>query len=268
MKRKIAKKIFCIGSGKGGVGKSTVAVNLAVALGLLDCKVGLLDADIYGPSIPIMTGLRQMSPRTTVDHEGHEIIIPFTKFGIHILSIGFFIEEARSILWRGPMLHGILEKMVMGTNWGELDVLLIDLPPGTGDVPLSLSRILEIDGAYVVSTPQEVAMLDAIKSINCFHQLHIPTQGIIENMAGFTDPKSGENHALFGRGKAQELANKFNIPLIGSIPLFPAICQGGDAGYPAAYHSGDEQVGYYFREIGLTIYGESINAFATRPSFA
>lgn len=241
-----------IGSGKGGVGKSTVSVNLAVALAQQGLKIGLLDADLYGPSIPIMLGLRRLSPRVVPDAEGRDRLIPFSKFGIKVISIGFFVEEARSVLWRGPMLHGALQKMLQEVEWGELDILLIDLPPGTGDIPISLSQLLKINGALVVCTPQEVAMLDAIKAINAFDQLEIPLLGIIENMAGFTAPNN-ETYHIFGKGKAEELAKRFNIPLLYSIPLLPAIGIGSDEGYPAAYHQGNNAVGLHFQALANAV---------------
>lgn len=244
-----AKKIYAVGSGKGGVGKSTVSVNLAVALAGLGLKVGLLDADVYGPSVPIMMGLRRLSPRLKEDQEGQEKVIPITKFGVKVISLGFFIEEARSVLWRGPMMHGTLQKMLQSVDWGELDILIIDLPPGTGDVQISLSQLLKINGALVVSTPQEVAMLDAIKAINAFQQLQIPLLGVIENMAGFKAPGSQETHHIFGQGKALELAQRFDIPLLGSLPLIPAIRLGSDEGIPAAFHQGETESSSCFRDL-------------------
>ncbi len=258
-KLKISKNTLLVGSGKGGVGKSTVAVNLAVALGRLGLNVGLLDADVYGPSIPIMMGLRQLSPRLHPQEDGRELIVPFSKFGIKVMSIGFFIEEARSVVWRGPMLHATLSKMITEVYWGDLDVMIIDLPPGTGDIPISLSQILHVDGALVVCTPQEVAMLDAIKAINAFHQLEIPLVGVIENMAGFTVPGTQDTYHIFGRGKAQELANRFETELLGSVPLIPAIRRGGDEGYPAAYHQADDNVGVYFRDLATSVQQKSFS---------
>lgn len=252
--RTISKKTIVVGSGKGGVGKSSVAVNLAVAMARTGLSVGLLDADIYGPSIPIMLGLRRLTPRIHEDTNKNVRILPFTKFGIKAMSIGFFLEEAQSLLWRGPMLHGALQKMIHEIEWGDLDLLLIDLPPGTGDVPISLAKLLKIDGALVVCTPQEVAMLDAIKAINAFHQLEIPLMGIIENMAGFTVPGTQETYHIFGQGKAAQLAEKFQVPLLGSIPLIPAIRRGSDEGYPAAAHQGDEDAGHYFRLLAETVH--------------
>jgi ATP-binding protein involved in chromosome partitioning len=242
-------KIYLVGSGKGGVGKSTVAVNLSIALSKKGLQVGLLDADVYGPSIPIMLGLRRLAPREIKNHEGKSKVLPFTKFGIKSMSIGFFIEEAKSILWRGPMLHNALQKMLDDIEWGDLDVLIIDLPPGTGDVPISLSKLLKIDGAIIVCTPQEVAMLDAVKAINALHVLDIPLLGVIENMAGFTVPGTNDTYDIFGKGKAHELSHNFNTSLLGSIPLIPAIVEGGDIGYPATLTKGNNQPGAYFDAI-------------------
>lgn len=231
--------VLFIGSGKGGVGKSTVAVNLAVALAQQGLKVGLLDADVYGPSVPIMLGLRRLSPRLTRLPNGEEKVVPFNKFGVQVISLGFFIEEARSIIWRGPMLHGTLQKMLEGVAWGELDLLLVDLPPGTGDILLSLTQLLKVSGALVVCTPQEVAMLDAIKAINAFDQLDIPLWGIIENMAGFQVPETQQIFHIFGQGKAHELATRFHSQVLATIPLIANIRQGGDEGVPCALYSGD-----------------------------
>lgn len=248
---------YVVGSGKGGVGKSTISVNLAIALAKQGVSVGLLDADIYGPSIPIMLGLRRISPRVERDSSGRDRVYPFSKFGIQAMSIGFFMEEARSVVWRGPMLHGALQKMINDVVWGDLDIMLIDLPPGTGDVPISLSQLLHIDGALVVCTPQEVAMLDAIKAINAFDQLEIPLIGVIENMAGFTVPGTQETFHIFGEGKAHELAQRFNTQLLGSIPLIPAIRRGGDEGYPAAFHQGDDRSDRYFHALATLLLEKS-----------
>lgn len=244
-----SKEIYLIGSGKGGVGKSTVTINLAIALAQQGMQVGVLDADIYGPSLPIMMGLRRLSPRIQDFGDGKEKIVPFKKFGIKVISIGFFIEEALSVVWRGPMLHGTLQKMLAEVEWGDLDLLLIDLPPGTGDVPISLAQILEVNGALVVTTPQEMAILDAIKAINSFDQLHIPLIGIIENMAGFTAPETNKVYHIFGEGRTQELACHFETSFLGSIPLIPAIRRNGDEGCPAAHHSKEDAAGRYFHEL-------------------
>jgi ATP-binding protein involved in chromosome partitioning len=229
-----AKKIYLVGSGKGGVGKSTIALNFAISLAQENYTVGLLDADLYGPSIPIMTGLRNVSPRTSTEG-GSTRIIPFAKFGIHMISLGFFIEECRSILWRGPMLHGMLEKMIHEVLWSELDVLVIDLPPGTGDVPLSLSQLIQIEGVIVVTTPQDVAIVDVLKAIHSFDQLKIPLIGLVENMAGFVSPDTHQLSFPFGQGKGQQLAERLNIPFLGSIPFLLSVREGSDQGIPAAF---------------------------------
>ncbi len=230
----IADKTLLIGAGKGGVGKSTVTVNLACALADKGLRVGLLDADLYGPSIPIMLGLRQLSPRT--QGEGH--VIPFTKFGVHTISLGFFLEESRSILWRGPMLHQMLQKMIEGVAWPKLDILLVDLPPGTGDVPLSIQKLLKVDGALVVTTPQLVALQDVIKAINAFDQLNTPLLGVIENFSAYDAP-DGKRYFPFGEGLGEKLAENLSLPCLAKIPLQEAIREGGDNGIPCAgpFHS-------------------------------
>ncbi|MEC7840379.1 MAG: Mrp/NBP35 family ATP-binding protein [Chlamydiota bacterium] len=252
-KKQLAQNTLFVGSGKGGVGKSTISINLSVALSQKGFNVGIFDADLYGPSIPIMLGLRSLSPQISKTLDGKEVVIPFTKFGIKALSLGFFVEESRSIVWRGPVLHNTLGKMINDTEWGELDYLIVDLPPGTGDIPLSLSQLIQIDGAIVICTPQEVAMLDAIKSINAFHQLEIPLYGIIENMSGFTVPDTEITYNLFGEGKGKELAYRFNTPLLGSVPLLPILCLGSDEGRPAAALNVGDGVSEHFSNLASAI---------------
>lgn len=231
--KRIAEKTVAIGAGKGGVGKSTLSVNLAVACAEKGLRVGLLDADLYGPSIPIMLGLRQLSTRTQKDGKA----IPFTKFGVHAISLGFFLDESRSIVWRGPMLHQMLQKLIEEVVWPPLDLLLIDLPPGTGDVPLSLTKLLEITGVLLVTTPQQVALQDVVKAIHAFDQLRFPLLGLVENYSGYVTP-NGERLAPFGEGLGAQLAQDLDIPCLGKIPLQEMIREGGDQGIPrpAPFH--------------------------------
>ncbi len=243
-------KVYLVGSGKGGVGKSTVSVNLAIALGKTGQRVGLLDADIFGPSIPIMMGLRRLTPQT-VKVEEKERVLPFEKFGIKTISIGSFLEESQAGVWRGPLISNLLSKLLNDVDWGELDTLLIDLPPGTGDVPITLSQLCQISGALIVTTPQEVAVLDAMKMINALDQLQIPLTGIIENMAGFTT--SDKTHHLFGRGRGRLLAERFSTPLLGSLPFLPLLQEGSDEGIPPAFS--DAAIGTLFVGIAKQLQG-------------
>ena len=223
------KRVIAIGSGKGGVGKSTVSSNLAVALAKLGIKVGLLDADIHGPSQPRMMGVskRPASP------DG-KIIIPLQAHGVTMMSLGLMLKEDEAVIWRGPMLMGALQQMLNQVEWGELDVLLIDLPPGTGDVQLTLSQKTDVTGAIIVSTPQDVALLDARKAMNMFERLEVPMLGMIENMSSYHCPKCGHEAHIFGHGGARDDANKFGLPFLGEIPLELDIREAGDGGTPIA----------------------------------
>ena len=227
------KKIIAIGSGKGGVGKSTVSANLAVALAKQGRKVGLLDADIYGPSQPRMMGAsgRPASP------DG-KIIEPLTAHGVTLMSIGLMVEEKKAIVWRGPMLMGAMQQMLGQVNWGELDVLLIDLPPGTGDVQLTLCTKSELDGVIVVSTPQDVALIDARKALDMFATMKTPVLGLIENMSFFTCPDCGSSHEIFGNGGVVEEAKEMGVPLLGVLPIDLETRLSGDAGTPIAAGGG------------------------------
>ena len=223
------KRVIAIGSGKGGVGKSTVSSNLAVALAKLGIKVGLLDADIHGPSQPRMMGVskRPASP------DG-KTIIPLQAHGVTMMSLGLMLKEDEAVIWRGPMLMGALQQMLNQVEWGELDVLLIDLPPGTGDVQLTLSQKTDVTGAIIVSTPQDVALLDARKAMNMFDRLEVPMLGMIENMSSYHCPKCGHEAHIFGHGGARDDANKFGLPFLGEIPLELDIREAGDGGTPIA----------------------------------
>ena len=233
MKVKGVKRIIAVGSGKGGVGKSTVSSNLAVALAKKGKRVGLLDADIYGPSLPRMMGVnkRPSSP------DG-ETIIPLTAHGVTIMSIGFLVDEAKPVVWRGPMLIGALQQMLGQVQWGELDVLLVDMPPGTGDVQLTLCQKTELTGAIVVSTPQDVALIDARKALGMFEMLDTPVLGLIENMATYVCPKCGHEEHIFGQGGVAAEAKKMDVPLLGALPIDLETRLAGDSGVPIAAGKG------------------------------
>ena len=230
------KNIIAVSSGKGGVGKSTVAANLAVALALQGYKVGLLDADIFGPSQPKMFHLEEARPYM-VEAEGRELIEPAENYGVKMLSIGFFVDKDSAVLWRGAMASNALKQLIGDANWGELDYFLIDLPPGTSDIHLTLVQTLAITGAVVVSTPQEVALADARKGISMFtgEKVNVPVLGLIENMAWFTPAELPENkYYLFGKEGCKRLAEELHVPLLGQIPIVQSICEGGDTGKPVA----------------------------------
>lgn len=229
------KNIIMVASGKGGVGKSTVSVNLALGLAQEGAKVGLLDADIYGPSIPIMLGIRDERPKM-MDVDGKGMIVPIERFGIKAMSIGLLVDEKQAVIWRGPMASSALKQFVSDVYWGELDYLVIDLPPGTGDVHLTLVQAVPVTGAVIVSTPQAVAAADAKKAIMMFKQpnINIPILGIVENMAYFTPAELPENkYYIFGKGGAMQMAEQFELPFLGEIPLVQSIREGGDRGIPA-----------------------------------
>lgn len=230
------KNIIAVSSGKGGVGKSTVAANLAVALAMQGYKVGLVDADIFGPSVPKMFGCEDAQPY--LEKVGNQdMIVPVEKYGVKILSIGFFVDPASATVWRGPMASNALKQMVEQGFWDELDYMLIDLPPGTSDIHLTLVQTVALTGAIVVSTPQQVALADAIKGINMFESpgINVPVLGLVENMAWFTPAELPENkYYIFGKEGAKKLAEEKGLPLLGQIPVVQSICDGGDAGKPVA----------------------------------
>ncbi|GIV42038.1 MAG: iron-sulfur cluster carrier protein [Vicingaceae bacterium] len=228
------KNIIAVASGKGGVGKSTVSVNLAVGLAKAGYKTGLLDADIYGPSAPIMMGLTGAKPGI-VKQEDRTYIGPVESYGVKVLSIGFFAETSQAIVWRGPMAVKALMQMFSDAYWGELDYVIVDLPPGTGDIHLSLVQNIPLTASIVVTTPQPVALADAEKAINMFllPQINVNVLGIVENMAYFIPPDMpGKKYFIFGEGGAKQLANKYNLPILASIPLVEPVRKGGDEGRP------------------------------------
>lgn len=230
------KNIIAVASGKGGVGKSTVTANLAVALQKMGFKVGLLDADIYGPSMPIMFDVENEKPKS-VQVNGQSKMEPIENYGVKILSIGFFTKPDQAVIWRGPMAAKALNQMIFDANWGELDFLLLDLPPGTGDIHLSIMQALPITGAVVVSTPQTIALADARKGIAMFQQetINVPVLGLVENMAYFTPAELPNNkYYIFGKEGAKHLSTDAKVPFLGEIPLVQSIREAGDVGRPAA----------------------------------
>jgi ATP-binding protein involved in chromosome partitioning len=223
------KNIVAVGAGKGGVGKSTIAVLLACGLKRAGAAVGLMDADVYGPSLPKMMGLEGERP-----HVRGEKILPIERHGIGVMSMGFMVEPERAVIWRGPMVHGVVKQFLDQVEWGDLDYLIVDLPPGTGDVPLTLSQSIPMTGAVVVCTPQEVALLDAVRALRMYQQLNVDILGIVENMSYFIAPDTGQEYDLFGRGGAEKAAARIKVPFLGSIPLNVSICRSGDSGDPFA----------------------------------
>lgn len=232
------KNIVAVSSGKGGVGKSTVSANLAIALARLGYSVGLLDTDIFGPSMPKMFSVEQARPYA-VEVEGRQLIEPIEQYGVKLLSIGFFVNPETATLWRGGMASNALKQLIADANWGELDYLILDTPPGTSDIHLTLLQTLAITGAVIVSTPQQVALADARKGIDMYRndKVNVPILGLIENMAWFTPAELPENkYYIFGEGGCKSLAEEMQVPLLAQIPIVQSICESGDAGQPAALH--------------------------------
>ena len=233
------RHIIGVASGKGGVGKSTVSVNLAVALARLGYKVGLADADVYGPSVPKMTATEGSVPDAVLEGD-KEIIMPLEKYGVKWMSIGYFAKPEQALIWRGPMACNALKQMILQVRWEELDFLLIDMPPGTGDIHISLVHDIPLEGTVIVSTPQDVALADVEKGVNMFRNKDVnkPILGLVENMAWFTpEEHPDEKYYIFGKGGALKMAKKYDIPLLGQIPIVQSIREGGDEGEPAALSS-------------------------------
>lgn len=249
------RNIIAIGSGKGGVGKSTTAVNLAVALAGQGLRVGLLDADIYGPSIPTMLGL---SGRP--DSPDGKSIVPMRAHGVETMSIGFLVEEDTPMIWRGPMATSALTQLLNDTRWGDgddgLDLLVIDLPPGTGDIQLTLAQKIPVAGAVIVTTPQDVATLDARKALKMFEKVQVPVLGLIENMAQHVCSNCGHVEHLFGNGGGERMATQYGVPLLGSLPLAVSIREQGDAGTPVVLSTPDSAAAEAYRQVALRLLEE------------
>ena len=244
------KNIIAVASGKGGVGKSTVAVNLALGLARKGSKVGIIDADIYGPSIPIMLNIKGQRPGIK-EVDGKHWMLPIETYGIKALSIGLMVDEEQAVVWRGPMVSSALRQFMTDAEWGELDYLVIDLPPGTGDIHLTLVQLVPLTGAIIVTTPQDVALADARKAMGMFSisPINVPILGIVENMAYFTPAELPENkYHIFGQGGGTRLAEQFNVPFLGEVPIVQSIREGGDSGVPAVLNP-NSVVGNIFSEL-------------------
>jgi ATP-binding protein involved in chromosome partitioning len=238
------KNIVSVGAGKGGVGKSTCAVNVALALSQLGARVGVLDADVYGPNVPILLGAEHEKPYAQNDK-----IVPILRYGIRIISIAFFIEADKAAIWRGPMLSGAVRQFLFDVNWGELDYLIVDLPPGTGDVQLTMSQSIPMTGAVVVSTPQDVSTADVGRAIQMFSTLKVPNLGLIENMSYYVCPHCGQREEIFGHGGAKALAERMRVPFLGEIPLDRRIREGGGPGVPLMVSQADSELASVYRDV-------------------
>jgi ATP-binding protein involved in chromosome partitioning len=243
------KNILAVAAGKGGVGKSTVATNLAAALHLDGARVGLLDADIYGPSLPQMLGDPEVGAGTDVGKK----ITPAVHHGMRVISVGFFIERGGAVIWRGPMVHKLLQQFLEDVTWGELDYLVVDLPPGTGDAQLSLSQLIPITGAVMVTTPQEVSVIDVEKAMAMWKRVEVPILGVVENMSYYLCPSCGHREEIFDRGGGRTLAARENVPFLGEIPLHASVRGGGDAGKPIVLGSPEAEVSRIFRAIARSV---------------
>lgn len=250
------KNIIAVSSGKGGVGKSTVAVNLAVALAQVGAQVGLIDADIYGPNAPTMLGLEQAQVRVQQGAQG-EVLDPAFNHGVKMVSMGFLIDRDQPVVWRGPMLNGVIRQFLYQVNWGELDYLVVDLPPGTGDAQLTLAQAVPMAGVVIVTTPQNVAIADARRGLRMFQQLQVPVIGIVENMSHFIPPDMPDKqYDIFGSGGGEKAAEELGVPLVGCIPLEMPVREGGDRGLPIVIQSPDSASAKALVEIAKTVAGK------------
>jgi len=248
------KNVVLVAAGKGGVGKSTVAANLAVALKMHGAATGLLDADIYGPSVPMIMGVKGEPNKIEID--GAHKIQPALAHGVPVMSIGFFLDPDQAVIWRGPMLGKALHQLMADVHWGELDYLVVDMPPGTGDVQITFSQQLKVSGALLVATPQNVALADVVRAKSMFDKVNIPILGIVENMSYFVCDGCGKKHEIFSRGGARRAAERFNIPYLGEIPITPALREGGDNGVPSLVQDPRSEVSKCFLEIAAKLAGQ------------
>jgi len=241
------KNTIAVASGKGGVGKSTVAVNLAVALAKDGAKVGLIDADIYGPSVPLMLGIKD-KPKV-YQAENSVRMLPLENYGVKFISIGVLVDDKAPIIWRGPMASGAIKQFMTDVEWGELDFLIFDLPPGTGDIQLTLVQTIPLTGAVIVTTPQEVSLIDARKALMMFNRVNVPVLGVIENMSYFIAPDTGKKYDIFGSGGGERISKELNVEFLGGIPIDPRIREGGDNGTPMVYDQPDSEYAKIMMDI-------------------
>ncbi|NOX62920.1 MAG: iron-sulfur cluster carrier protein ApbC [Chloroflexi bacterium] len=252
------RNIIAIASGKGGVGKTTVAVNLAVALAQMGARVGVLDADVYGPNIPQMLGVKHMPPPK------NQKLTPAQAHGVQLISMGFMVKPDQAIIWRGPLLHSAIRQLFTDVAWEEVDYMIVDLPPGTGDAQLTLAQSVPLTGGVIVSTPQDVALSDARRGLAAFRQLQVPVLGIIENMAYFVAPDTGQRYDIFGYGGAERAANELSVPFLGRLPLDPRAREGGDKGVPVVVSHPDSEIAQAFREVARQL-AAAVSVQSYRP---
>src|SRR5438552_3342402 len=253
------KNIIAVSSGKGGVGKSTVAVNLAVALALDGAKVGLMDADVYGPNVPIMLGAGQSRPEVEVNK-----LIPVEAYGVRVMSMAFLQPGDKPMIVRGPILHGLLKQFLSDVKWGELDYLIVDMPPGTGDVQLSLAQLVPVQGAVLVTTPQDVAVADVRRALRMFETVAVPVLGDVENMSYFIAPDTGNRYNIFGEGGGQKLAEMYGVPFLGAVPLGMDVREGGDKGVPVVVSNPDSPQAQAFRHVAEEV-ARQVSIEAMKP---
>ncbi len=244
--------IIAVAAGKGGVGKSTVAVNTAIALAKEGAKVGLLDADVFGPSVPMIMGIDEY-PAAYEQEDGRTIIVPILTHGVKVMSLGFLIQEDQPVIWRGPMVTQLLRQFSYDVEWQPLDYLIIDMPPGTGDVALTISQSLPLSGALIVTTPQMVATADVVKAMQMFRKVNVPLLGIVENMAYFVAPDTGKRYDIFGTGGAERLAHQLDVPLLGQVPIGLSVREGGDTGVPAATSDAPDAYADVFQAVAQQV---------------
>ncbi|MFP6605173.1 MAG: Mrp/NBP35 family ATP-binding protein [Myxococcota bacterium] len=256
------RNTIAVASGKGGVGKSTTAINLALCLRASGAEVGVLDADVYGPSLPLLTGV---SERPTAENKR---IYPIEAYGLRLMSMGFFLTEESPVIWRGPMVHGLIKQFLTDVEWGELDYLVLDLPPGTGDAALTLTQMAPISGAVIVTTSNDLSLVDARKGLRMFEKVEVPVLGVIENMSYFTPPElPDKKYYIFGEGGGKRISDELGVDFLGEVPIDPSIVEGGDQGRPIVVHSPDSQAAAAFQRLADTVV-RKLAVLAARNSMA